>query len=160
MTSSEPQENILRVLLAFWEKLQGVTQLTFQAETKSKQGWTAKGQAEVIIEKTSSNTLIFNEKGYWQGKQEADVCFSNVLRWTLDVHDLVISLEHLRRGPRSPVFLFYLAPSGKHSLVSVDPHLCGKDTYFGHVHFDHDSLQLNWRVIGPKKNEEIDCYYS
>lgn len=155
------QENKLQILLTFWQKLGGVTQLTFNAKTKSKEerGWNGKGQGEVSVAKEGDNRLSFTEKGTWQGKQ-GEVSFSNVFRWTLDRHAGVISLEHLRRGPDHPVFLFYLAPSGKHSLSSVDSHLCGGDTYFGQIHFDRYSLRLNWRVIGPKKNEEIDYYYS
>ena len=57
-------------------------------------------------------------------------------------------------------FLFHLAPSGKHSLSSVDSHLCGGDVYFGQIQFDRYSLCSNWRVMGPKKNEEIAYYYS
>jgi len=155
------QENKIQTLLAFWEKLKAVTQLTFNAKTKSKeeQGWNGKGKGEVMITK-EGNVLTFSEKGTWQGKQDGEVSFSNVFRWTLDRYAGVISLEHLRRGPDHPVFLFHLAPSGKHSLSSVDSHLCGGDTYFGQIHFDRYSLRLNWRVIGPKKNEEIDYYYS
>lgn len=85
--------------------------------------------------------------------------FSNVFRWTLDRKAGVISLEHLRRGLDRPVFLFHLAPSGIQSLSSVDSHLCGDDTYFGQIHFDLYAFRLNWRVIGPKKNEEIDYFY-
>lgn len=160
--TSSHQENKTQILLAFWEKLQGVTQLTFHAKSKSKEdkGWNGKGQGQVTLTKEGYNILIFNEKGSWQDKQGNEVSFSNIFRWTLDRHVGVISLEHLRRGPESPVFLFYLAPNGKHSLSSVDSHLCGGDTYFGQIHFDRYSLRLNWRVIGPKKNEEIDYYYS
>jgi len=156
------QENKTKILLAFWEKLTAVTQLTFHAKTQSKdaKGWNGKGQGEVVIVKEGSNTLIFNEKGTWQGKQGGEVSFSNIFRWTLDRNIGVISLEHLRRGPDRPVFLFHLAPSGKHSLSSVDSHLCEGDTYFGQIHFDPYSLRLNWRVIGLKKNEEIDYFYS
>jgi hypothetical protein len=161
-TSSAYQENKVQTLLAFWDKLMGVTQLTFHAKTQSKEekGWNGKGQGEVIITKEGSNTLIFNEKGTWQDKQGGEVSFSNIFRWTLDRNTGVISLEHLRRGPDHPVFLFHLAPSGKHSLSSVDSHLCEGDTYFGQIHFNHHNLRLNWRVIGPKKNEEIDYFYS
>lgn len=161
-TSSADQENKIQILLAFWDKLMGVTQLTFHAKTQSKdeKGWNGKGQGEVIITKEGSNTLIFNEKGTWQGKQNGEVSFSNIFRWTLGRNTGVISLEHLRRGPDRPVFLFHLAPSGKQSLSSVDSHLCEGDTYFGQIHFNHHNLRLNWRVIGPKKNEEIDYFYS
>ena len=156
------KDNNNQVLLSFWEKLIGITQLTFHAKTKSKQenGWNGKGQGEVVMIKESSHTILFNEKGTWQGTQGGEVSFSNVFRWTLDRGAGVISLEHLRRGPDHPVFLFHLAPSGKQSLSSVDSHLCGGDSYFGQIQFDLYSRRLNWRVIGPKKNEEIDYIYS
>lgn len=161
-TSSAYQKNKTQILLTFWKKLTGVTQLTFNAKTKSKEdkGWNGKGQGEVIATKEGSNTLIFNEKGTWQTSQGGNVGFSNTFRWTLDRNAGVISLEHLRRGPDHPVFLFLLAPLGKDCLSSVDSHLCEGDTYFGQIHFDRYSLRLNWRVIGPKKNEEIDYFYS
>ncbi len=154
-------ENNLRILQQFWDRLQSVSQLTFHATTKSKEesGWNGKGKGEVLASKEGSNTLIFHEKGTWQGKPGGEVNFTNVFRWTLDRQAGVISLEHLRRGNDHPVFLFHLAPSGMHSLASVDSHLCGGDAYFGQIHFDRYSLRLNWRVIGPKKNEEIDYFY-
>jgi hypothetical protein len=159
---SSNKENKTQVLLAFWEKLLSVRQLIFHAKTNSKEegGWNGKGQGEVVATRSSSHVLIFNEKGTWQGKQGVDIGFSNVFRWTLDYDAKMISLEHLRYGAEHPVFLFHLTPSGKYSLSSVDSHLCEGDTYFGQIHFDHDSIRLNWRVIGPKKNEELDYYYS
>lgn len=154
--------NKARTLLAFWERLIKVNKLTFHAMTKSKEekGWNGKGEGEVIISKESPNVLIYNEKGIWRGKFGPEVNFSNVFRWTLDTGNSVISLEHLRRGLDHPVFLFHLAPSGRNSLSSVDSHLCGGDIYFGQIHFDNRNLRLNWRIIGPKKNEEIDYCYS
>lgn len=161
-TSSAYQMNKTQILLSFWDKLIGITHLTFHAKTQSKEekGWNGKGQGEVNITKEGSNTLVFNEKGTWQGKLGGEVSFSNIFRWTLDRKLGLISLEHLRRGPDHPVFLFHLAPSGKHSLLSVDAHLCEEDTYLGQIHFNQHPLCLNWRVIGPKKNEEIDYFYS
>lgn len=154
---SSPSANKSKVLLAFWEKLGCVTQLTFHAKSNSKDagGWNGKGKGTVLATK-NDNVLIFNEKGVWNG----DVEFSNIFRWTLDRDAQMISLEHLRHGADRPVFLFHLTPLGKHSLSSVDSHLCGGDTYFGQIHFDHYTLRLNWRVIGSKKNEELDYYYS
>ena len=156
------QKNKNQVLLAFWEKLATVRQLAFNAKSKSKDelGWNGMGKGEVTINKEGHNTLIFSEKGSWQGKQAEEVSFSNIFRWTLDREMNVISLEHLRRGFDHPVFLFHLAPTGNHSLASVDSHLCEGDAYFGQILFDQHNLRLNWRVIGLKKNEEIDYYYS
>jgi hypothetical protein len=160
--SSLYQKNKVQVLLAFWDKLIGVKQLTFHAKTLSKEekGWNGKGQGKVIITKDGSNILIFSEKGTWRSTQGGEFNFSNTFRWNLDKNAGLISLEHLRRGPDHPVFLFHLSPSGKNSLTSVDSHVCKEDTYFGQIMFDNHSLRLNWRVIGPKKNEEIDYYYS
>lgn len=149
----------MQTLLAFWEKLSAVSSLTFQARSKEGTGWNGTGQGEVMITKEGGNRLIFHEKGVWKGRQAGDVGFSNVFRWSLDRLAGMISLEHLRRGLDSPVFLFHLAPSGKHALSSVDSHLCGGDSYFGRILFDRCGLRLHWRVIGEKKNEEIETYY-
>ncbi len=161
MKETGHQENQSKVLLNFWEKLLAVTELSFEAATRSNEqsGWNGKGKGEVTVIREGHNVLIFNEKGQWKGTQSGEVNFSNVFRWTLDRYAGVISLEHMRRGPEHPVFLFHLAPSGKQSLASVDSHLCGGDTYFGQIRFDAHGLKLNWRVIGPKKNEEIDYHY-
>jgi len=151
-----------QLLQAMWSSLSGVKQLAFEAKSKSHEanGWNGKGKGEVAVAKESSKVLIFNEKGNWRGKEGQEIGFSNVFRWTFDREAGLISLEHLRRGPENPVFLFHLAPSGTRSLSSVDSHLCEGDAYFGQVFFDRHGLRLNWRVIGPKKNEEINYYYS
>lgn len=162
MGATSEQLNNVQLLLAFWEKLRSITGLTFNATTRSKdrQGWNGKGRGEVTVSQQKSHELIFNEKGHWQDKQGEKVSFSNVFRWTLDRQSWVISLEHLRHGPDNPVFLFHLASAGKHSLASVDSHLCGGDAYFGQIQMDPYGLHFNWRVIGPKKNEEIVYYYT
>lgn len=158
----ENPKNKIQTLLAFWEKLSTVKALSFHAKSKSKHpsGWNGKGKGEVSIQRENPNALIFTEKGSWQGKHDGDVNFSNMFRWTLDRQTNMISLEHLRRGMHQPVLLFHLAPNSQHSLASVDSYLCDGDVYFGQIHFDRHSLRLNWRVIGPKKNEEIDYYYT
>lgn len=156
------QENKIHILFDFWKRLNTITQLTFHAKSKSKeeQGWHGKGKGEVTLTKEGDNILIFHEKGYWQGKQGQEMNFTNIFRWTLDRYAGIISLEHLRRGFENPVLLLHLAPANKHLLSSIDSHLCEGDTYFGQIHFDPHSIRLNWRVIGPRKNEEMDYFYS
>lgn len=159
----EKSQNQMPRLLAFWEKLGSVTLLSFTAKSKEPEvelGWNGRGRGNVAIVREGSNRLIFNEKGSWMNKQGQEFDFSNIFRWTLDRSREVVSLEHLRMGPDRPVFLFHLAPSGKHALASVDSHLCDGDAYFGQIHFNRRSFRLSWRVIGPKKNEEIVYYYS
>lgn len=154
--------NKLHTLLAFWEKLSTISRLTFHAKTKSQDssGWNGKGHGEVIMTRAKISEIIFTEKGSWKSPEGEEVSFSNVFRWSLDRNSNTISLEHLRRGVEHPVFLFHLTPATSHSLTSLDSHLCENDTYFGHIHFDQNLVRLQWRVIGPKKNEEIDYYYS
>lgn len=151
-----------QILLFFWQKLASVKQLFFNAKTKSKQpnGWNGKGKGEVVVTKEGEDILIFHEKGAWKGEKNQEIDFSNIFRWSLDRKNKMISLEHLRRGWQHPVFLFHLTPTGKDSLTSVDSHFCEDDTYYGQIFYDQHSLRLKWRVIGPKKNEELIYYYT
>ncbi len=159
---SPQRESKARILLDFWKKLSSVSRLNFHANSKSRdeEKWKGKGTGEVTIIKESSHILIFNEKGVWKTSFQKEVNFKNSFRWTLDTSSGVISLEHLRHGADNPVFLFDLAPSSKYSLSSVDSHLCEGDIYFGKINFDRYSMRLHWRVIGPRKNEEMDYYYT
>lgn len=149
-------------LAAFWKQLSGVKTLNFHAKTRSLEetGRRGKGRGEVVVVKEQENVLIFQEKGSWRGENGQQTDFTNVFRWTIDKGAGMIGLEHLRFGMNHPVFLFHLIPTGKNQLASLDSHLCGGDTYLGKALFDTQGIQLNWRIIGPKKNEEIDYYYA
>jgi hypothetical protein len=160
--SDDKNSENTQVLVTFWNELSEVTQLTFVAKTQSdeEKGWNGKGDGPVTVIREDANTLIFHEKGIWKGKLSTELNFTNIFRWTRNLDSNLISLEHLRRGPGHPVFLFHLAPTNKLTLSSVDAHLCGRDTYFGQMHINDHHLRLSWKIIGPKKNEEIDYYYS
>jgi len=150
-----------KILMMFWQKLKEVKHLTFQASTRAKKetGWNGRGKGSVHVTQEADNVLVFQEEGNWQGVEQKETAFSNVYRWTLDRMSGMLSLEHLRRGRNHPVFLFHLIPCSKNALSSLDSHLCEGDLYFGRIFFDRHSLRLHWRVIGPKKDEEIDCFY-
>jgi len=55
--------------------------------------------------------------------------------------------------------LFHLNFIGDKSLRSLQPHECKEDTYMGSVLFDKHFVHLDWRIIGPKKNEIIRLVY-
>ncbi len=112
------------------------------------------------MSQSSDTVLVFYERGAWKAGQGQDISFNNTFRWTLDRSAGMIALEHLRLGPDQPVFLFYLIPTGANVLASVESHLCELDAYFATVPWDRHSIRLNWRVIGPKKNEEMECCYT
>lgn len=151
----KPSENKVETLFVFWDRLSKVSELRFKSKTRE---WNRKGKGEVLVSKDQKG-LIFHERGNWLNEQGEEVNFSNVFRWSFDRSAALITLEHLRFGLDQPVFLFHLAPTSRHSLTSVDSHLCGGDTYFGKIHLDRYGLSLSWRVIGPKKNEEIEYIY-
>lgn len=152
-------ENPKQILRTFWHQLCYVKALKFTAKIKTSEGiMIRRGQGEVttILE---DSVLTFHEKGNWMSQGGTEMNFTNTFRWTLDYALSMISLEHLRHGINSPVFLFHLAPSARHTLASVDAHLCADDAYFGQLISTPSSLRLKWRVIGPRKNEEMDYYY-
>lgn len=152
----------LQVLKSMWKQLSNTSRLVFHAKTKSKDGggWNGQGKGDVTQISEGDSILIFHEKGSWKDRYGQDIDFTNVFRWTLDLKAKVISLEHLRRGINNPVFLFHLALDGTNSLASIDSHLCNEDAYFGKVILDNEGIKLKCRVIGPKKNEEIETYYT
>jgi hypothetical protein len=149
------------ILLGFWERLKHVRELSLQARTRSKDetGWNGSGNGNVLVTQDSSSILTFHERGTWQVQKAQNMTFSNTFRWSLDLSAGMISLEHLRQGPNNPVFLFHLASTGNQHLASVESHLCAEDVYMAQVAWDRHHIRLFWRVIGPKKNEEMEYYY-
>lgn len=150
-----------QILRTCWERLACVTRLTFHGKSKSQEesGWNGKGKGEVSVTREGDTVLLFNEKGKWHGKEGPPTDFSNTFRWTLDREANIVSLEHLRRGANHPIFIFHLAPSSHNCLSPVESLLCEGDIYLGRLIYDQHGLRLKWRVIGPKKNEELDYYY-
>lgn len=152
-----------KALLLFWNKLSAVQNLCFSAKSKSisATGWNGLGKGSVEVKQESPHLLIFHEKGTWISEEnQKEFEFSNVFRWTLHSDKGAIQLEHLRFGFQNPVFLFSFIPIDAHTLESMDSHECKDDSYFGQVRCDKHFVQLNWRVVGPKKNEEIDYLYT
>ncbi len=146
------------VLLLCWQRLKAVKMLLINAklhtEIPIKKG---KGDAKVIEENPS--VILFQESGVWQIENDQEIQFSNSLRWTLDLASGTIGLEHLRHGATKPVFLFHLKPKSETLLVSVDSHLSGPNAYFGQIQLGAHFLQLSWKIIGPKRNDRIECLY-
>ena len=150
----------METIFSFWKRLSEVKSLKIISQCRQIPPTYEKRQgcAQVILEKSSDNTIIFFEKGGWQ--ESVSLAFTNVFRWTLDEELKQIKLEHLRFGAKHPVFLFSLIPVEKNLLKSLQPHECKEDTYFGSVLFDDHFIHLNWKVLGPRKNELTEMVYS
>lgn len=156
-----PEEIRKKTVLQVWEILTSVKQLNFTAKANlhSSTGWDGEGSGNVMVSQENSSSLIFQEKGVWKGQQGEPLKFSNSFKWTLDLTRNVISLEHLRRGPNFPVFLLDLKPINANTLVSIDSHACGKDSYFGEIRIDSKGLHFIWKIVGPKKSETLTYHY-
>jgi hypothetical protein len=158
---SRERKEQYELLQYIWNQLLTITSVTWVAKSHSKQTkeWNRKGNGKVTI-KQDGQTLIFNEQGKWREDQGDTHHYSNRFRWIWSHLEGMLSLEHLRFGETNPVFLFHLVPTKVNLLESLNSHLCGEDTYFGWLQYSNLFLQLNFRTIGPKKNEEIEYVYT
>ncbi len=150
------------LLVTFWKQLKTIKSMTFVAASKVDPsfGWNGTGKGDVRVKQVNDNILVFYENGFWMPQKGGKCAFTNTFRWTLDRFENRITLEHLRFGEHHPVFLFYLTKMDDNTLVSISSHVCKEDSYLGQVRCLHQSIQFNWRIIGPKKNEEIDYVYN
>ena len=150
------------LLYKSWEQLQKISHIRFTSIMRfGRSEHRVVGEGEVLSNyDDKKGTVVFSEKGNWKNAQGEAYQFRNVFRWSLNRLDGLLSLEHLRFGVKNPVFLFHLAPAAETVFESVHAHLCGQDTYFGQLHHHPNSLELIWRILGPKKNEEIRYIYS
>lgn len=151
--SSKKGKQEQELLESIWESLHKIRQLSFASKTQGK----GKGEVSVVDQ---NGALLFYEEGHWKNAQGDEFHFSNIFRWILNRFEGLLSLEHLRFGMQNPVFLFHLRPSNSNLLESVDSHLCGQDTYFGRLIYEELFLKLHWRILGPKKNEEMIYIYT
>ncbi|MBI3236707.1 MAG: winged helix-turn-helix transcriptional regulator [Chlamydiales bacterium] len=148
-------------LSAFWDRLKRVKHFSRNARFKPdlQKEEHRRGRGDVTISSPQDSVLIFYERGAWQMPQGATIDFTNTFRWTFDRSLCMISLEHLRLGPDNPVFLFHLICSADQTLSSLESHICEEDVYLATVPWDSKGIYLHWRVIGPKKNEQIESHY-
>jgi len=56
--------------------------------------------------------------------------------------------------------LLHLAVTKPSFLESVDSNLCAEDTYLGNIFWNEDEIRFHWRIIGPRKNDELIYYYT
>lgn len=145
-----------------WKRLLNIHHLSFSAKSKSlvKSGWNGTGKGCVEVKSEDEGSCIFSERGTWSSAEGQEFDFSNVFRWSIDQALGAVTLEHLRFGPQHPVFLFNLVPVADNILESVSPYICNEDTYVGQLRCDDHYIQLLWKTLGPKKNEEIDYLYT
>ena len=151
------EEKSLELLEKIWSQLKTISQVTLIINSLSRnvKQWTQKGKG-IVITSRHENSITFQEEGQWQNR----INYRNSFRWTWNRDKMMISLEHLRFGEKNPILLFHLIPFEKNLLKSINPHLCGNDTYHGSLHYNELFLKMHIRTIGPSKNEKADYIYT
>lgn len=123
--------------------------------------WEGENIGEVEVKQPSSNTVAFYENGNWVNvtQNKSPLSFKNSLKWELN-YDLSIDLSHLRYGESAIVNLVKLTPVSVSKWASAAPHVCGEDIYIADLEIEGDSIILNWKINGPKKDTKIRSVYS
>ncbi len=115
----------------------------------------AHGSGTVSVEPFGGSGMVMRERGRWSGPRGSGAHFADALRWTLDTDIGALRLEQIRRGPDEAAPLVEFVDDGSGSLTPLAPHLCGDDRYEGAVRFVDGVVEVAWRVVGPKKDQEI-----
>lgn len=152
-----------KTISTLWKKLSEISSFEFTSNCRKipPSYEPRKGRGEILVKDPNSETITFFEKGKWRGVQNLkEIGFTNVIRWCFDPKTGLLSLEHLRMGVEKPMLLFTLQQIEENLFKSLAPHQCKEDTYYGSVLFDEHYVHLNWRIIGPKKNEALSVVYS
>lgn len=148
-------------LSIFWQRLAAIRELRFEARSgQGEGGWNGEGQGSVVVETVDDDTMLFHEEGHWTTDAGKGIRFTNVYRWTVLPSTDTLRLEHLRFGPKQPVYLFDLKQTehDHDTWQSIDPHVCREDSYTAELKFGADGITLHWTIVGPKKNESV-CYF-
>lgn len=142
-----------------WQRLTKVHHFntTVQTGPGSKTGWTGTTTGTIeLVQNEKNDQLDFIERGTLSTPEGKTLTTSNHWQWSRTAEG--IHLYHRRR--EEPVLLAELTASAADgSFHSQSPHLCGADVYALRLEIKPDSLLLNWRITGPKKDECISTRY-
>lgn len=120
-------------------------------------GWNGHGEGRLEITQGNDCVRFFESGTFTVVGGSRSVPIRNVYRWEL-YHDH-IGLFHERRGVEAAVALFDLIPVSEDSLVSAEAHQCAADAYSARLVLTPGGLDLEWRILGPRKDERILYHY-
>ena len=121
----------------------------------SVMGWEGEGRGSVRVD-AQKHGCLFYESGRFYPARGTIVDMVNCFEW--ECGDDHIRLSHRRRG--EAVYLFDLVPEADGIWRSATPHHCGDDIYRGVLTLETEQISLQWRVIGPRKDEHFHYIYS
>ncbi|GEA51032.1 hypothetical protein VIN01S_18360 [Vibrio inusitatus NBRC 102082] len=145
-----------------WQQLQLINHYQYQSKPgdSSVMGWAGEGSGSVNIEMEGSDTLYFKEQGRFTLKQNGHtVDTQNEFIWHR-LNASKIKLLHSRFGRENAVELFVLSYNTEtKQWISDSAHVCGDDLYSGMAKWNNDSIEFNWSISGPRKQENLHyCY--
>ena len=146
-----------------WYILKNYQFTSFKNSTVSKSnsitGWSGNGYGSVFIEVLGNHTFL-SEKGRFIFDNGKSISTENEYLFIKNING-DLSLSHTRFGRDKPVFLFNIKFDAKQNKwLSIESHLCVKDYYSCEIYSNKNNLHLDWKIIGPHKNETINCTYS
>jgi len=159
----------VQTLTDLWNLLNRLNRFSFKVNTdnESATGWQGEGQGlikrrgSVTNESTEleSGAIVETiERGEYHVSTTRKVPMHNQYLWQFEGDH--IRLTHLRFGWDKPVFLFDIIENEQGQLVTRQSHQCAADNYDASFVLQPDSLEMQWRIQGPKKREVLDYIYS
>lgn len=123
--------------------------------------WEGESEGTVEVKQPGENIITFHETGNWLNvtQNKTPLSFKNSLKWELN-YDLSINLSHMRYGESAIVNLVTLKPVSITHWTSASPHICGEDIYVADLEISNNSIILNWKINGPKKDTKIRSVYT
>lgn len=116
----------------------------FTIEVVHRTGAVDQGAGTIEVRCPDPGTVIWREQGRWTRGSLAGIGFGNHTAWAIEGG--MLQLSHLRRGEAAPVFLVRLESTAEATMVSQQPHQCGRDQYSARLAWEPDRLSLRWDV--------------
>lgn len=114
------------------------------------------GEGYILQTWLSSSSWSIQEKGYWTNLSSRKLNFFNNWHWNIDSSTETVCIRRFRHF-NSPVILSLKHSAGR--LISTAPYICGKDYYYLFIDLGLKKIKYHWKIIGPKKIDEIICLY-
>ncbi|QFI36479.1 hypothetical protein FR932_00890 [Moritella marina ATCC 15381] len=162
----------VQTLTQLWFLLNRLNRFSFKvnSDNESVTGWQGEGQG--LIKRRAGETVDKGntdvpesgaivetiERGDYHVSATRKVPMHNQYLWQFQGDH--IRLTHLRFGWDKPVFLFDIIENEQGQLVTRQSHQCAADNYDASFVLHPDSLEMQWRIQGPKKREVLDYIYA
>ncbi|MFT5809198.1 MAG: hypothetical protein ACI9LG_003529 [Moritella dasanensis] len=159
----------VQTLTQLWFLLNRLNIFSFKvnSDNESVTGWQGEGQGLIkrrgsvtdeSVEPELGSIVETIERGDYHVSADRKVPMHNQYLWQFQGDH--IRLTHLRFGWDKPVFLFDIIENKQGQLVTRQSHQCAADNYDASFVLHADSLDMQWRIQGPKKHEVLDYIYS